>query len=445
MKKYFILFSAILLLCIVTSCNQKDNSSSTLSNSSNNHTQNSNMENQESSKDAADAKLREQYGDIFSLSTKQRLEDYQYLWDTLKDSYLYWGVIKREGTDIDAIYENYLESIKQDGNDVDFYIALNSMLYRLGQNGHLGMIEPGQYEDYRNTYADIKERSYWNKVLNNKLTQKNYPKFGEMLNAMDALDADETQEVEPETSSNKNITSFLIPGGEIAYLKINSFDMNRYEEDKKTIFQFYDSIRDCNYLIIDISSNSGGGDRYWMDLLVAPHIQAPLSSDNYALVARSKNNAPYLEQGLGDEQLHPIDELDQQLKIDDTDKKMATHYFISNRTVTPSSYQSPFHGNIMVLTSERVYSSSEAFSVFCKNTGFAKLAGNRTGGDGIGIDPGYVVLPNSGIIVRYSIIFGLNKDGSCNEEFGTTPDYPSTEDEVSLATALKVIEEEFRP
>ncbi|MBI9012613.1 MAG: hypothetical protein JEZ08_10325 [Clostridiales bacterium] len=70
----------------------------------------------------------------------------------------------------------------------------------------------------------------------------------------------------------------------------------------------------------------------------------------------------------------------------------------------------------------RVYSSSEAFVNFCKDSGFATLVGHQTGGDGIGFDPIVLSMPNSGIMVAYSTIYGMDQFGQNSEEFGTTPD-----------------------
>ncbi|MFQ7853800.1 MAG: S41 family peptidase [Flavonifractor plautii] len=75
-----------------------------------------------------------------------------------------------------------------------------------------------------------------------------------------------------------------------------------------------------------------------------------------------------------------------------------------------------------MLVDESVYSASESFVLFCQQTGFATLVGRTTGGDGIGaMDPVYLQLPNSGILIQYTVPFGLNPDGSSNEEMGTTP------------------------
>ena len=63
-------------------------------------------------------------------------------------------------------------------------------------------------------------------------------------------------------------------------------------------------------------------------------------------------------------------------------------------------------------------------------------------GDGIGaLDPIFLQLPNSGILVQFTMMFGLNSDGTSSEEAGTTPDIPSPAGEPALVTALRAIGE----
>ncbi|MCG4564301.1 S41 family peptidase [Anaerosalibacter bizertensis] len=69
-----------------------------------------------------------------------------------------------------------------------------------------------------------------------------------------------------------------------------------------------------------------------------------------------------------------------------------------------------------------VYSAAEGFASFAKASGFATLVGERTGGDGIGIDPLFFSLPNSGLVVAFSSLLCLNPDYTINEEVQTTPD-----------------------
>lgn len=89
----------------------------------------------------------------------------------------------------------------------------------------------------------------------------------------------------------------------------------------------------------------------------------------------------------------------------------------------PRNNDCKFDKNIYLLVDNSVYSSSESFSIFCKDTGFATLIGETTSGDGGGIDPVLFYLKNSGLIVRMSSDMYITSDGTCNEEFKTIPDY----------------------
>ena len=52
-----------------------------------------------------------------------------------------------------------------------------------------------------------------------------------------------------------------------------------------------------------------------------------------------------------------------------------------------------------------------------------------------------VVLPHSGICLRFSSSLGLNPDGSGNEEFDTVPDVVCEPGEDALEKCLEILEE----
>lgn len=374
------------------------------------------------------------YSQVLDLTQEQRVEDYDYFVQVLKESYPCWGLLDREGVDYEAIFEEYREMVSENQDDSMFFSAVYSTLFRLGMNGHLSMIEPSQLPGYQQSYSHLENRSHWYDVLTNPVTAGKYPKLGQMLDEQNGGASGEI--TNDGTDSPENITALIIETGNIAYLKINSFasDMNT---DAPKIQAFLEQVKDYNHLILDITQNSGGSDNYWMQLIAAPLAKETLSSTNYALVRNSENNAPYLAEAFGEDELLPIDELSDLPRLADEDKRLATHFLKNTLTVEPTG--TGFSGQLWLLVNDRVYSSAEAFTVFCKNTGFATIVGTPTGGDGIGIDPVYLVLPNSGLIVRYSALFGLNTDGSSNEEYGTTPNIISENEEAPLVTALRAI------
>ena len=74
-----------------------------------------------------------------------------------------------------------------------------------------------------------------------------------------------------------------------------------------------------------------------------------------------------------------------------------------------------------VVVDENVYSSSEKFVLFCKQTGWATVVGRHTGGDGLGSSPVLVMLPDSGILIRFSNTAGETLEGALSVD-GTEPD-----------------------
>lgn len=118
-------------------------------------------------------------------------------------------------------------------------------------------------------------------------------------------------------------------------------------------------------------------------------------------------------------------------------KNNFTHYTTDTKTFDVA--KNPYSGTIWILIDDTVYSASENFVMFCKNTGFATLVGTSTNGDGGMADPLLVSLPNSGLIIRFSIFYGLNRDGSGNEANGTKPDIIISENEDALTKCLERI------
>ena len=378
---------------------------------------------------------------FLGLTQAQRLEDYDYLVKTLEDSYLCMGVRDRENPDDPAaeIFKGYRELIEEEKNDESFYKAVYSTLYRLGTYGHLWMIEPESYEGMLDwcKNEDTTGREQWKKQIEDPVTQKSYERLAELMAFYDEDNGGSWGGGETEA----NVRTLLLKDSGVAYVKIDSFLVDyeeQYAKDQKTLAAFFDAAGGCRDLIIDITDNSGGNEGYWQDLIVAPLIDKPLSCTNYALLADSENNRPYIENVFAPEDLHPLSELPKLPKLNKNGLEHATHFVESTLTARPAAKRAAFRGNIWVLVGPYVYSASESFSIFCQQTKFAKLVGTQTGGDGIGaLDPIFLRLPNSGFLIQFSMMYGLNPDGSSSEEAGTTPDILSPVGESALVTALR--------
>jgi C-terminal processing protease CtpA/Prc len=223
---------------------------------------------------------------------------------------------------------------------------------------------------------------------------------------------------EQNTSTSLNVSSSeekVLKKNEIAYIKVKSMSNRTLDTDGKKILEFYKSIKDYPYLVIDIRGNGGGTDEYWRRNIVEPLISETKSSA-VAMAYKGNYIKPFLRgRGIITK---PIDKLPK-LFYSKYASKM-DRFIETTRKVKPKNSVS-FKGKIYLLVDDYVYSSSESFAAFCKATGFAELVGTITGGDGIGIDPCVTALPNSGLVIRFSLDMGINSDGSANEQVHTKP------------------------
>ena len=343
------------------------------------------------------------------LSEEQRLADFGSLCEGLRENYPYVKLASRQaGADLDVLERTYQEKVEQCANDDAFFYVLKEFAGEFSYTGHLALWglryeselasareyvkEPGQekrYQPYvdaldnpvsRKTYAAM--TAYYEEV--DRLTEKkraaeNGGERGEEAEAGEAAAADgETAAVE---AMPANVETKILEPGKTAYVFIDAFDHGQMETDREILLPFYDKVRTYDNLIIDITNNLGGSMAYFDELVVAP---------------------------------------------------------LTKETLTVPG----FDGKIWLLVSENNYSSSEYAAMFSKASGFATLVGRTTSGDGIGTDPIYLILPNSGLVVQYSPMYGVTADGTGSEACGTNPDIVSPEGESALETCLRQIGQE---
>ena len=151
----------------------------------------------------------------------------------------------------------------------------------------------------------------------------------------------------------------------------------------------------------------------------------------------------YNMQFIGEDGFESSSKLPKLPKINQEDLKELDLMLESVYFIQPSQKQKMLKGKLWILVNETVFSSSEYAAMFSKATGFATLVGERTGGDGIGSDPLPILLPNSGIIVRYSPIYGTTADGTNSQEFGTEPDIWVEQGKTYLQTCIDAIKKQL--
>ena len=86
------------------------------------------------------------------LSQEEKIADFNYLHQELKESYPYFGINKRAfKTDWLSNKQIYLEAIQKTKNDEDFFDTINSILHDLN-NGHTDMYPTIIYDYFYKAY-----------------------------------------------------------------------------------------------------------------------------------------------------------------------------------------------------------------------------------------------------------------------------------------------------
>ncbi|XZL28930.1 S41 family peptidase [Clostridium perfringens] len=359
------------------------------------------------------------------LTEEQKIEDFNYLYKTIEENYPFLETNKRlNNVDWLSKKEEYLQRVKNTKSDIEFLMTLNSILSELN-NGHTHMItNSSQFRDFREIYSMNKG---WQKkvqllVLNNKKALARYN-----------IDKNEKVQVlnqgkNENTEGIRNASTKDIVEGKIGYIYIpQMISYYNMGNDIELIDEYLNNIKEYQALIIDIRCNGGGDSYYWISYLVPKLIDKVYENTTYSFWKDGEIINNYLKKskvkystGFGE-----VKDLDttKLVNLPVEVKEDFKYYSKNTMEISPSEGSIKFKGNIYMLVDKGVYSSSEAFASFAKQTGFATLIGERTGGDGIGSDPLLHMLPNSGYIFRFSKDMGTTADGTSNEEFKTEPDY----------------------
>lgn len=385
------------------------------------------------------------------------MEDWNLFWKTLEENYPFEGVLYRTtGVRLKDLELQYHDKARQAESAEDLLGVLQIASNLCRYTGHMAVFNATTYfSRYRGALRGAENSAFskYNAELLGSEQSKSVYHWSE-------------GEAEPSTSGvsrsgsgsaavSNNLAFDYYPEQSAAYVKVRSMLSfgEGFDRDQELLLDFFQTIEAEGYenCIIDIRGNGGGSDAYGRMLLVAPNLTEAVGKTHYALIKGGAETLDYYNARKLDPvyfvpELHPIEELnlDSLPDLEQEDLRGIT-YYTSMYVGTGEGINYPdapaFSGKFWLLVGPRVYSASENFSIICKDTGFATLVGQTTGGDGIGLDPMVCVLPNSGIAYQFSTMNGLNLDGGSNEEMGTEPDIVVPEGGDALEVCLRAIEE----
>lgn len=345
---------------------------------------------------------------VQELSMKQKIEDFEYMYSVIEEGYPFLDVNKRLNN-IDWLdkKEVYLERIKVTKNDEEFIAALSLILNELN-NDHTNIIDD---QSFFLMCKEVYKPEGWYKFFDDS----------KVVNRYESLKSENTNS--NNQLSGKELILKDVVKDKIAYMHIAQMApmTDSIEEDMVIIEEYIKGLDNHESLIIDIRGNTGGKDAYWMSI-VSKLIKSDMERKGLFLFRDSKVINDYTKKrGLDKKYTKELSEEIIKNAPEEISEKFK--YYKESNIIIENSPASNFNGRIYLLVDEMVYSSSESFAIFSKETNFATLIGTTTGGDGGGIDPVLFNLKNSGLVVKMSSDMYLTESGVCNEEFKTNPDF----------------------
>lgn len=364
--------------------------------------------------------------EIETISKKEALADYDYMWEFLEENYPLLGVAERKyGLSMDDLRANYRSQVEELGqNRIDFceyYEKIQECIGKFRQLGHLEIFSPMAYQARMKALepakgAEIQDgQERWRYQLFSDPTAKK--RYGYLAKEYGVnLDA--------QSKANVQNLEFRDISTDIGYVKIHSFNSSNISQDQNKLIGWFAENTNKKYIIIDLTGNGGGSSMYWINLIVAPNLDRDLNWTGHYLTSYGEGSREqFALDGVTAETLNPNpDDLLKLPNVSMDDLSKADYYGTVSINVKPAYEKKMCDSRFFLLVDNRVYSAADAFAMFCKDTGFATVVGENTRGDGGGTNVYETMLPNSGLILRYRAMHGLNKDGSSNVEFGTTPD-----------------------
>jgi len=355
------------------------------------------------------------------------LEDLDYLFHILESNCPLLNSAERAlGIDVGELMENMRQmTYNRRWTDQMFYANLERHFFQHFRGfGHLSLFDVDWY--YMHLWPDTP----WGDVLDNPASREFYGSAPAWIGDSGGFDV----------VRQGNVRTESIEEGRIALITINSFNHGNIEHDGEIVFPFLQSVAGYSHLIIDIRGNGGGSSGYFPIVLMQFLIDAPATySANFFIMdgehiglfhGEQTGFAPVAAEVLaGLPYLHP------------DDVPLFTYHFHAESTIYPSEDAVGFDGKIWLLVDGRNFSAADFAAVVTRQTGFATIVGEPTGGAGIGWQPIVFALPNTGIAGRFQGVYSTDHLGRNGYEFVTQPDIFNRENMSALTTVLALIEE----
>ena len=368
------------------------------------------------------------------ISLEDSEADYEAFWDFIYNEYPFTEVCERKGADLKKIKEDgykkieYSAPIDSQNSYISLYAKLCEDITSRYFTGHLYPASISDYE-YAMTVSDSYFKLYDVDLMNSFYRVKpHYYYINSRIGYRGVVKADIK----------------IIEEGKIAYVRIDSFWSGGYAKEyiqyKKDMKKFFLDTEKYKHIIIDVSNNGGGDVKcYDSDILSYNNIGRNIQQRIYFLC--SKNKYTELNPSFKNNQID-IKEVPN-IKNANTKKNTIALYeedAASFQELAPG-YAPPKDRRYWLLISGKTASAADRLAGLCKASGFATLVGSNTGGLGHNgrHSPIYIMLPKSGLLIKFDPLYGLNSEGYCADEVGIAPDIYNLPGKDALETCLETI------
>lgn len=380
------------------------------------------------------------------LSQEERVEDFNYLFNQIRDNYPFFGILKRQyGIDFLGNYSRYLNEVKFCKSDQEFQKIMQNIMADL-HNDHATIADeeyvketleyyshfwkdPSMYYEFLTMNKEsVRDRYNIKGVQSSQIgKEKSKKKSGHKKTSLETLTEDNGENLQ---------TKIIKPG--LGLVRVNEM-LAEYElsDDMEKLDEFLENNPNLKALIIDIRQNSGGNIEYWQNYLLPRLIEKKVSVENHMFFRDGMRTKMLLQsEDISYENIENVNLANIDLNHKE-DLENFSYYSKDEIEISPLK-ENKFKGNLYLLVDEGVYSAAEGLANFCKNTKIAKLVGHKTGGDGITLGVINDVLPNSGLVFTYTNTLGYAPDGSINEEEKTNVDIVTESLNESIDTIKKL-------
>lgn len=361
---------------------------------------------------------------------EQLVEDFDYLWGVLENEYIFLPVLEERSIDIDNIRRSTREQIIKQKPDIElYYNLLDEMFAKMDYFAHLSLVDWHNYKIYKEHYnSEESPETEWKNVLQNHQTKFIYEQVLSKRN-LNYSNVD-FSDIEGTYYENQKVLVF----------RIKSFDPSFLNRNANFISNYIESLgaAQIDHIVFDITGNIGGSDLVWRENIVK--VFGGDYEWKYYLYLR---NTELMKKYYKNFDVQLIRNQLEQDKIPLFCNQLGlTDYYIVEDEISGILQVNEEAANAKrwVLIDNKVYSAADSFASFCKMTGWATLVGTTTKGDGMGITPLLITLPNTGLLMRFSGTASANEEGNLNAIYGTIPEYYSTKWENPFSTFLRIIE-----